>query len=299
MEPIKFPSLLDVDAFNNIIMGMIRSVRKRYNIDLRLKLYVEPKYDGSNVRIWQGKAYTRGGFLITEEDVGTRYFALGLKKSMAPSEWRAIEELSRRYIVVIELGGWANSPAGYPKPWTEEWDYVVIAIIDPTKKRFLPSPEVRELALQHGLKVVDYRTYDAEYVVKNWKEILTTQYKDFEGFVAKLFLTEEEYRYVAHIKACRTLHEYRIVFGKYKHEYLEVKPDELPPSEILGAINKAHMEYGDIIIRNYERALEIVTTYVMREAIKHNKKAPDMNTITNYLKKYIVQHGGRLPWWKR
>ena len=73
---------------------LIRRVPKVLNE----KGYIEPKYDGSNITVVNGVPYTRN-----LNPLPTR-FQEGLKKALG-SKYNALIELSKKYQVFLELGG--------------------------------------------------------------------------------------------------------------------------------------------------------------------------------------------------
>jgi len=276
---IKYPSLLTVKEFAEL-------ARKVPEL-LDLEAYVEPKYDGSNITVFDGSFATRNLNPLPPQ------FEQGLRIALG-DRLGALIELSKRYQVFLELGGRRNAPAGYADPWEGEWDY---RVLDLYAGRFLAPDRVAEICEGYGLKFVGYTVARVADVLENWWKMLRERYAAFEGFVLKIFPPPEIARRVPHLR-------HNMIAAKFKHEYLgqriatskrrgkegresgERGLPPLPESEIMAAINRAHLVLGDDI-RDPRKAMPLIFRLAKEEAEKHGCAVPDARTLYRCYRRYL------------
>ena len=231
-------------------------------IPLSASVYIEPKYDGTNITIINAKVFT-GKYL----NVPQEFFMKGLQQALQ-EKLDILLKLSKRYQIFLELGGFKNSPAGYTKCWQHDWDYVIFDIYSIEQGRFLKPEEVQKICKQYDLKFVGFRIATYKCIVEKWDKMLE-QYKDFEGFVVKYFSND------------------KVVFVKFKHEYLKEKSrKEIWSSEIFGVINKVHTMIGDDIF-DKKKAMPIIVKLAQEECKKHNIPIPSAKLIFQYYQQYL------------
>ena len=185
--------------------------------------------------------------------------------------------LSKKYQVFFELGGVRNSPAGFIDAWEGDWDYRVFDLM--LGSRFLLPEEVEAICKEYGLKFVGFRIVSVREVVESWKDLLV-RYRGYEGFVLKIFPPISVLEKIPHHR------QYNAVLVKFKHEYVSgvrrvivgrrdregkivsVRKPPLVKSEIMGAINKAHLELGNAIFNRFSKNSETVFGFL---AIRSSK----------------------------
>ncbi len=254
-----------------------------------MEAYVQPKYDGSNITCHAGACLTRNHSPLPPE------FTQGLRKALG-EDYKTLMKLSNRYQVFLELGGTKNSPAGYADGWDGEWDYRVFDLFAGT---FLQPPRVEEILDDYGLKYVGHTTMTVAEVADNWKRLLSEDYSHVEGFVLKVFVP----KHIAEKLAPKARHaKYGVILVKFKHEYAGAprpkakkkhekrveKPrgEPLPDSEIMGAINKAHLQLGDGI-HDRKKAMPLIFKIVKEEAEKHGNTVPPASYLFKKYQEYL------------
>ena len=245
--------------------------------------YVQPKYDGSNITCVDGTFYTRNLNPLPKHFQELLYKALG-------KDLKNLIELSKRYQVFFELGGYLNSPAGYKDCWSGEADYVIFDLVQ--GNQFVNPEQAKEIVESYGLKFVEVKKMNVRDVLENWQRMLN-DYKVFEGFVLKIPTPSE----------CLKMLHHNFVMAKFKHEYLgkqvitvrkesktvskkDFELPELEESEVYGAINKAHLELGDDIF-DKKKAMPKIFEYVRQEAEKHGRKIPSASRLYKLYLQYL------------
>ena len=276
---IKYPSLYTVKEF----IDLIRKIPEL----LDMNAYVEPKYDGSNITVVDGEFRTRNLNPLPKNFMEGTRIALGNKYS-------ALIELSKKCQVFFELGGIKNAPAGYTDSWESNWDYRIFDLI--LGSNFLHPEKVEELCSRYGLKFVGYEIIPVRTIVEEWQKHLS-RYKSYEGFVVKIFPSQSILKKIPYHR------QYNVVVAKIKHEYLGVKvaqvkkkpkekkikveeEPELPLSEVMGAINKAHLQLGEEIF-DKKKAMPLIFKLVKEEAEKHKFKPPKAGKLFKYYTEYL------------
>jgi len=271
---MKYPSAKTLREFAKVV--------DRVPEILDLTGYVEPKYDGSNITVIDGTAWTRNLNPLPP------HFQEGLRRALGPS-LSALEELSHQYQVFLELGGIRNSPAGYREPWRGEWDYVVFDLA--RDGEFLPPKEAADIVTGAGLKFVHYVPMRVGAAIERWKDLLNNYYTGYEGYVLKIFLPPD-------IRSKAPHYSRNMLVAKFKHEYLRRSvpttvavggrgpAPELDDSEILGAINKAHGTLGDKIF-DKKKAMPLIFDMVRTEAEKHGVRAPKASRVYRLYVRYL------------
>jgi len=276
----KYPNIYTVEEFEAIV--------RRVSELLELDAYIEPKYDGSNITVVEGTFYTRNLNPLPknfEEEVRR---ALGEK-------YDALVGLGKRFQIFFELGGTKNSPAGFVDAWDGDWDYRVFDLM--LGSQFLPPKEVKAVCEEYGLKFVGFKIVSVREVLESWKDLLL-RYQSYEGFVLKIFPPLSVLKKIPHHR------QYNAVLVKFKHEYVGevrgvivkkrekegkvvvVRKPPLVKSEIMGAINKAHLELGDAIF-DKKKAVPLIFRRVKEEADKHGCTVPKASQILRYYIEYI------------
>ena len=279
LEMIKYPEIYTPNILASIIT--------RIPDILDLTGYIQPKYDGSNITCFSGTCATR--FL----NPLPKYYLDGLRTALKDGN-NKLMNLSYKYQVFLELGGRKNSPAGYVNPWSGDWDY---RVIDLFIGRFLEPVKISEILSEYNLKYVGFEVAKVGYVVNNWRRILSERYAVFEGFVLKIFpegkilrrLKDHIQRNVIMVKfkhEYNTTRQVKKLKKKEKEEWEPATMRELPPSEIRGVINKAHMALGDEIF-NKRKAMPLIFKLAKEEARKHGNKAPPAKILFKYYEEYI------------
>ena len=261
---IRYPNILTPRELNSLI--------NRFPDLLDINTYIEPKYDGSNITIYNGQIKTRN----LNEVPG--FFHNGLRTSLG-NRYEELLKLSKRYQVFLELGGTRNSPVGYTIPWSGEWDYRVFDLYD--GERFLEPPEIEEILTRYGLKFVGYEKGPRlGEVVRFWKNLLREKYSVYEGFVVKMFPPEELVKKLGLTS--------NFVGVKFKHEYLRPRQRKrvLEDSEILGVINKVHLMVGNDI-RDVRKVMPIIVELVRKESEKHKSVPPSTGKLYKLYQLYL------------
>ncbi len=271
---IKYPSVLSLNEFKKL-------VDKYKVLDLVEEVYIQPKYDGSNITCFHRSCLTRNHNPLPNT------FVEGFRRALG-DKYESLMRLSEKYQVFLELGGFANSPAGYSKPWGGEWDYVVF---DLYAGRFLKPTRVESIVTSMGLKYVGHEATNLS-VFDSPQELLG-RFADYEGYVVKLYLSEPLKLYSARygMIAVKVKHDSApVTLAKQKkkgRERVESRSVvELPESEILGAINKAHLTLGSSIA-NRKKAMPVIFKLVREEAEKHGYKVPSPNKVFRLYQKYL------------
>jgi len=279
---IKYPSIYTPSELEKRAGAeVLRALRE-------LEAFVEPKFDGSNITVVEGSFFTRNLNPLPPR------FAEGLRRALGDS-FSALVELSRESQVFLELGGYENSPAGYEGGWSRDWDYRIFDLARGGK--FLPPPEVARICGERGLEFVGYRVVRFGVLLDEWPRLLR-EYGAVEGFVAKLFPPAE---LLEGIKYHRT----NMLAVKFKHEYLGARPakkakrkkrrgeiaaaearPEMPDSEVLGAINRVHLQIGDAIA-DKKRAMPLIFRAVKEEAEKHGYAVPKASRLFKLYLRYL------------
>jgi len=276
----KYPNIYTVEEFEAIV--------KIISELLDLDAYIEPKYDGSNVTVVEGAFYTRNLNPLPKNFEESVRRALGEK-------YCALVKLSKKYQVFFELGGAKNSPAGFTDAWNGDWDYRIFDLM--LGSQFLLPEKVEKLCKEYGLKFVGFKVVSVREVLESWKDLLL-KYQCYEGFVLKIFPPLSVLKKIPHHR------QYNAVLVKFKHEYVgevrgiivrkkkekgkvvAVRKPPLVKSEIMGAINKAHLELGDAIF-DKKKAVPLIFRKVKEEAVKHNCAVPKASQILRYYMEYI------------
>lgn len=275
---IKYPELYTTKQFLSLVNGVPEL--------LDIEGYVQPKYDGSNITCYNQVCMTRNLNPLPPNFKQGLLLALGEK-------YRNLMKLADKYQVFFELGGTRNSPAGYSSSWRGEWDY---RIFDLFAGVFLHPEKVSRILDEYGLEYVGYEIVKVEDVVNDWKRLLSEKYSRFEGFVLKIYPSEDVIRKIKHHR------QYNAVIVKFKHEYVgvglkkkvkkkkkeapETAREPLPESEIMGAINKAHLLLGDDIF-DKKKAMPLIFRLVREEAEKHGNAVPQASKLFRYYQKYV------------
>lgn len=275
---IKYPRLLTAKQFINVI--------KHVPELMDTQVYIQPKYDGSNITCLNGVCVTRNLNPLPPQ------FQEGLRRAFG-SKYDKLMRLSDQYQVFLELGGTRNSPAGYTSGWRDEWDY---RIFDLFNGLFMKPEKVEKILSKEELDYVGFKKMKLDEVINNWETILN-EFKDMEGFVLKIYLNEVP-------RKIKNLRQYNTVMVKFKHEYLGSKPvitkkpkkekkktsgnnkEPLPESEIMGAINKAHLQLGEEIF-NKKKAMPVIFRLVREEAEKHDNSVPPASKLFKYYQEYL------------
>ena len=261
---------------------------------LDLETFIEPKYDGSNITIFHEQAATRNLNPLPKQ------FAQGLREALG-KDYDKLIQLSNKYQVFLELGGTKNAPAGYVEAWDDKWDY---RIFDLYAGQFLQPPKVQEIVEKMGLKFVGYEAGPKlETILNIWPKLLNEKYGLVEGMVVKVFPLQQvleklrkHFKYKHNMVGIKLKHEY---LGKYGAGHIKVKkakekgepepkrPERaLEPSEIYGAINKAHLILGDDIF-NPKKAMPLIFKLVKEEAEKHNAVPPKAGKLFKMYQEYL------------
>ena len=230
----------------------LEKVYRKGRIDkfLGTELYFEPKYDGTCIRLieYQGKIIvsTRGRWYASKE------FIEGFAKAYGEKIERLIEILSNGIVIFCELYGTANTPSGIHKNHSREWDYVIFDAYSLQEKKFLRPEEAENIVAP--LKYVQYIKDEANGIGELIQK--AEKYSKYEGVVIKKYSKE--------------LHA-----TKWKPIKTE---GQLPPTEILGAINKIHAQIRQKI-HDTNIALPLIKKQIQQEATKHGLKPPKEETI--------------------
>jgi len=275
---IKYPELYTVKQFFSITSAVPEI--------LDLTGFIQPKYDGSNITCFVGVCLSRNLNKLPPN------FADGLKRALG-TKYNTLMRLANTYQVFLELGGYKNSPAGYSKPWRGDWDY---RVFDLFAGGFLLPDKVMKTLENYGLDYVGYIEMKVEDIVASWKQILSEKFGDYEGFVLKIYPPSEIIKKIKHHR------QYNAIIVKFKHEYIgehvkKPKPRKkrehvkegkpmLPVSEIMGAINKAHMVLGDEI-HDKKKAMPLIFKLVRDEAEKHGNTVPSASTLYKLYLRYL------------
>ncbi|MEX0569084.1 MAG: RNA ligase family protein [Candidatus Njordarchaeota archaeon] len=232
---------------------------EKYKYDDRLRgvLYFEPKFDGSNIRL-----IAREGYLIISSRrklVATPQFIRGFIEAINNSYNPAVADITidslyewmekNEFIVFAELFGYKNTPMRIHKDWMYEWDLRIFDVFSVSEKRFVEPDKWRSGPISNiSVEFVtgEPRSFD-ELVA------LAKKFSKHEGVVIKNYEAQ--------------------FFAKWKPELEKYPPDQLPNSEILGAINKAHIELGENFF-NPKKAMPLIAKLVRIEVKKHGKKKP-------------------------
>lgn len=279
---IKYPSMYTPKQFTSILSKVPELLDET--------AYIQPKYDGSNITCLAQSCLTRNLNPLPPQ------FREGLKRALG-DRYGALMNLSMRYQVFLELGGERNSPAGYSDPWEGEWDY---RVFDLYAGQFLRPEKVEKILSEYGLKYVGFTTAKVEDVVDGWTKMLSQQYKVYEGFVVKVYPSMDVLKKIPH-------HSQRnVVIVKFKHEYTGThtvrrkkkkkkgvegrgeKLEPLPKSEIMAAINRAHLQLGDDIY-DKRRAMPLIFKLVREEAEKHGYAVPRAGVVFKYYQEYLMR----------
>jgi hypothetical protein len=103
-------------------------------------------------------------------------------------------------------------------------------------------------------------------------------------YVEEFIKENQEY---IHVGSIDFLHDY-----EYNSRLVETllwlgrRRDVLPESEVMGAINKAHLILGDEIY-DKKKAMPLIFRLVREEAEKHGNRVPKASTLFMYYKRYI------------
>ena len=275
---IKYPELYTVKQFLSIVQQIPEL--------LDHECFVQPKYDGSNVTCFAGVCLSRGLNPLPSR------FSDGLKKALE-DKYESLIRLSNKYQVFIELGGYMNSPAGFTASWKRDWDYRVFDLFAGV---FLSPDKVMRILEKYGLEYVGHDVMSVEDVVSSWKRLLAEKYSEFEGFVLKIYPSNTVLKRIRHHR------QRNAVIVKFKHEYAGIpvkkpkkkkktkpmgdKKEPLPESEIMGAINKAHLLLGDEIF-DKKKAMPVIFRLVREEAEKHGNSVPSASKLFRYYQRYL------------
>ena len=283
---IKYPELYTAKQFLSIVNAVPEL--------LDHEAFVQPKFDGSNITCYMGTCLTRNLNPLPQN------FREGLRTALG-RRYENLMKLANKYQVFIELGGKKNSPAGYDEFWRADWDY---RVFDLFAGKFLEPDKVMRILDKYELDYVGYVVMKVEDVVRDWHRLLKNNYRDFEGFVLKIYPDDSLLRKIKNHR------QYNTVMAKFKHEYLgtvhvkvkkrkhKAKETEdggkppLPESEIMGAINKAHLILGDDIF-DKKKAMPLIFKLMREEAEKHGCTAPSASKLYNYYMKYIEKIKGK------
>ena len=164
-------------------------------------------------------------------------------------------------VVFIELFGRRNTPMAVHKNWAYDWDFRVFDVFDMEKRIFIEPNSIPKELRQLFVKYWKTQVREYDELVEVCKEL--TQH---EGVVIKNYDAQ--------------------LFTKWKPELINFPKDQLPNSEILGAINKVHTEIGAAILTP-KKAMPKIARAVKEEARKHGKKKPSPDRIWRLYLMYI------------
>ena len=262
-EMVKYPKLLKPKDFVEFF--------SKYEWAQDIEVYVQPKWDGSNITCYRGVCLTRNHYLI----LGARDLAHGLLRGISASKLVTLLRLSYDYQIFFELGGYENAPAGYKEVWGTNWDAWLfdvrhrdIGFLKPTSW----TKKMKEVG-------VNTRIMKAGDVLREWFTLLG-EFNGFEGFVVKVY---DEPDVLGAFGA-----RHNMIAFKFKHEYIEKekkqrrkkekkKEEELPEleeSEVRAEIERLyHEELGEKIC-DKSVALPKIAERVREEAKARGARVP-------------------------
>lgn len=167
----------------------------------------------------------------------------------------------------------------------DEEEFVVFDIFDTKANRFLTYTQVHQHCFHYGIPMVECylvsRHIRMDDLLKTRDEVLKIcEANGREGTVLKTFNGEK------HIYAKEKLDTLPI--DRIPKKIHKGKPNlpPLPESEILGAINKVHVDLGEKI-HDVKIAMPMVARYIAKEADKH--KCSNPKSMFKYYQQYLEQ----------